>query len=163
VPGFLDAVDGAFKVPTLRNVALTGPYFHNGSRATLEQVVEFYNRGGDRRGSDARNTSGFGVNPSNLASDIRPLGLPPQEQADLVAFLRNGLTDPRVAWEQAPFDHPSIDINDGHFGDATRVPAPNQAKAPKQAQSIPRRVPAVGSAGRTYQQGPLQPFHTGLK
>ena len=58
--GFRDAVDGAFKTPTLRNIALTGPYFHNGSRSTLEQVVDFYNRGGDRRGSDADNTSGFG-------------------------------------------------------------------------------------------------------
>ena len=41
------AVDGAFKVPSLRNVALTAPYFHNGSAATLMQVVEFYNRGGN--------------------------------------------------------------------------------------------------------------------
>ncbi|PTU02202.1 cytochrome-c peroxidase, partial [Pseudomonas sp. HMWF031] len=54
--GFRDAVDGAFKTPTLRNIALTGPYFHNGSRATLQQVMEFYNRGGDRRGEDASNT-----------------------------------------------------------------------------------------------------------
>ena len=41
------AVRGAFKVPTLRNVELTGPYMHNGGMATLEQVVEFYNRGGN--------------------------------------------------------------------------------------------------------------------
>src|SRR5262249_51927629 len=40
------AVDGAFKVPSLRNVELTGPYFHNGGMATLEQVVDFYTRGG---------------------------------------------------------------------------------------------------------------------
>src|SRR6185312_10852241 len=38
---------GFFKAPQLRNVALTAPYFHNGSQLTLEQVVEFYNRGGD--------------------------------------------------------------------------------------------------------------------
>lgn len=43
------AVDGAFKTPSLRNVELTGPYFHNGGQATLEQVVRFYNRGGDRK------------------------------------------------------------------------------------------------------------------
>ena len=43
-----DAVDGAFKTPSLRNVELTGPYFHNGGQATLEQVIRFYNRGGDR-------------------------------------------------------------------------------------------------------------------
>jgi len=39
--------DGAFKTPTLRNVALTGPYMHNGSLATLDDVIAFYNRGGD--------------------------------------------------------------------------------------------------------------------
>jgi cytochrome c peroxidase len=41
------AVSGAFQIPGLRNVELTGPYFHNGGQATLEQVVEFYTRGGD--------------------------------------------------------------------------------------------------------------------
>ncbi|MBK8815153.1 MAG: hypothetical protein IPN42_06405 [Methylococcaceae bacterium] len=43
------AVDGAFKTPSLRNVELTGPYFHNGGQSTLDQVVRFYNRGGDRK------------------------------------------------------------------------------------------------------------------
>ena len=41
------AVNGAFKTPTIRNVELTAPYFHNGDSLTLEQVVEFYNRGGN--------------------------------------------------------------------------------------------------------------------
>ena len=40
-------ISGAFKTPGIRNVEFTGPYFHNGGQATLEQVVEFYNRGGD--------------------------------------------------------------------------------------------------------------------
>lgn len=40
-------VDGAFKIPSLRNVALTAPYFHNGDALTLRQVVEFYSRGGN--------------------------------------------------------------------------------------------------------------------
>jgi len=39
--------DGAFKAPQLRNVELTGPYFHNGGTLTLRQVVDFYTRGGD--------------------------------------------------------------------------------------------------------------------
>lgn len=68
----------AFKTPSLRNVALTAPYFHDGSAPTLEAVIDFYNRGGDRHG----------VNPL-----IMPLGLDAQDQADLVAFLR-ALTDP---------------------------------------------------------------------
>ena len=160
---FRDAVDGAFKVPTLRNVALTGPYFHNGSRATLDQVVEFYNRGGDRRGSDAANTSGFGPNPSNLDADIKPLGLTVAERADLVAFLRDALTDPRVTWEQAPFDHPSLDLPDGHIGDTVNVAGPNDPSAPKRAQDLLLKLPAVGTGGRSAQQGPLQPFQAGLK
>lgn len=161
--GFRDAVDGAFKTPTLRNIALTGPYFHNGSQATLEQVVAFYNRGGDRRGKNANNTTGFGSNGSNLDADIQPLGLTDQEQADLVAFMRDALTDHRVMWERAPFDHPSLDLNHGHRGDSSRVPGPNQPKAPKRAPDDLQKVPAVGSTGRSAQQGPLQPFHTGLK
>ena len=48
LPGFQRvAVDGAFKTPGLRNSELTGPYFHNGGMATLRQVVQFYNRGGN--------------------------------------------------------------------------------------------------------------------
>jgi cytochrome c peroxidase len=42
-------VDGSFKAPQLRNVALTPPYFHNGGFSNLHQVVEFYRRGGNRR------------------------------------------------------------------------------------------------------------------
>jgi cytochrome c peroxidase len=120
-PGSRIAVDGAFKTPTLRNVALTAPYFHNGGKATLEQVVEFYNRGGDRRGQDDNDTTGFGKNGSNLDADIKVLGLTAQEQADLVAFLRYALTDRRVACEIAPFDHPSLTIINGHLGDEYNV------------------------------------------
>ena len=80
------AVKGAFKVPTLRNVELTGPYMHNGSIATLEQVVDFYNRGGNFS------------NPER-DPDIQSLGLSNQEKSDLVAFMK-ALTDPRVANEK---------------------------------------------------------------
>ena len=145
-PDFRDAVDGAFKVPTLRNIGLTGPYFHNGSRSTLEQVVEFYNRGGDRRGPDGNDTTGFGINPSNLDPDISPKGMTPAELTDLVAFLRNGLTDPRVAWERAPFDHPSISIMSGHVGNELAVVgtvSPNPLIA-KRALNVRYPVRAVG-------------------
>ncbi|GIW40608.1 MAG: cytochrome-c peroxidase [Candidatus Binatia bacterium] len=70
---------GAFKTPTLRNVALTAPYMHDGSEATLEEVVEFYDRGGNK-------------NP-NLSPEMKPLGLSEQEKRDLVAFL-HALTGP---------------------------------------------------------------------
>jgi cytochrome c peroxidase len=67
----------AFKTPTLRDVARTAPYMHDGSLATLEDVVEFYDRGGR-------------PNPF-LDREIRPLGLSADERRDLVAFL-NALT-----------------------------------------------------------------------
>ena len=114
--GFRIAVDSAFKVPTLRNVEFTGPYMHNGGMSTLEQVMEFYNRGGDF------------VSP-DLADNIEPLDFTEEQQADLIAFLR-ALTDERVVHRQALFDHPEIFIGHGSGGDeeildcmaATRIP-----------------------------------------
>lgn len=166
-PSFRDAVDGAFKTPTLRNIALTGPYFHNGSRATLEQVVEFYNRGGDRRdivpGSDSPNTTRFGPNPSNLDADIKQLNLTAQEKADLVAFLKNALTDPRVAWERAPFDHPSLVIRDGHVGNESVVDWPDTAvNPPYRGIDETHTIGAVGRNGRSANKGPLRTFEAGL-
>ncbi|MFL5926697.1 MAG: cytochrome-c peroxidase [Gaiellaceae bacterium] len=102
VPGKI-AADGAFKVPSLRNVALTAPYFHNGGQATLRQVVDFYSRGGDFA---AHNHDNFDV-------DVAPLGLSDKEKDELVAFL-NALTDPRVAKQSAPFDHPQLFVPNGH-------------------------------------------------
>jgi cytochrome c peroxidase len=77
---------GAFKTPGLRDVALTPPYFHDGSAATLADVVEHYDRGGDT--SD------------NLDKDIQPLHLAPDEKAALVAFM-SSLTG-RVPPQDAP-------------------------------------------------------------
>jgi len=72
--------DGAFKAPTLRNIALSAPYMHNGAFATLEEVVDFYAKGG---GAD----QGFKVD-----RQIVPFELTAQEKEDLVAFLY-ALTD----------------------------------------------------------------------
>jgi cytochrome c peroxidase len=153
-PDARDAVDGAFKTPGLRNVELTGPYFHNGGTATLEQVVAFYNRGGDRRGEDGNDTTGFGPNRSNLDPDIEVLGLTPQEAADLVAFLKRPLTDDRVRWERAPFDHPALIVFNGALGDERHVVESLGHKAADDLLAIP----AVGATGRSVSQGPLQPF-----
>ncbi len=65
---------GKFKTPTLRGVGLTGPYMHDGSLKTLEEVVEFYSKGA-------------GANP-HLDPAIHPLKLSPDEKRSLVAFLR---------------------------------------------------------------------------
>ncbi len=76
---------GAFKTPTLRNIAVTFPYMHDGSLKTLEDVVDFYNNGGRVKESDS--LSGF------LSGGIKPLELSKQEKKDLVAFLE-ALTSP---------------------------------------------------------------------
>ena len=96
---------GEFRVPSLRNVELRGPYFHNGKFRTLEEVVAFYNRGGD-----------FRNDPNFQGNLIRPRNLSAAQQADLVAFLKRPLTDIRVAQENAPFDRPQL------YGESTRVP-----------------------------------------
>jgi cytochrome c peroxidase len=75
------SLDGAFKAPTLRNIALTAPYMHNGAFATLEEVVEFYAKGGGRDD---------GV--ENMDIHVLGFDLTAQEKADLVAFMY-ALTD----------------------------------------------------------------------
>ena len=121
------ALDGAFKVPNLRNVELTGPFFHTGGSGTLQQVVEFYNRGGD-----------FAIeNLGDLAPNINPLGLDAGQIADIVAFLE-ALTDERVRCKQAPFDHPEIILPEGH---QTKDDGSGQAK---DKTSV---IDAVGASG----------------
>ena len=76
------SMKGAFKTPTLRDIELTGPYFRDGSAATLRDVVEHYARGGEDR--------------SNLSPDMKKLDLSEQDKSDLVAFMK-ALTGRRVA------------------------------------------------------------------
>jgi cytochrome c peroxidase len=76
---------GAFKTPTLRNIAVTQPYMHDGSLETLEDVVTFYNNGGRLQEEDP-------LSPF-LSGGIKPLDLADDEQADLVNFLK-ALTSP---------------------------------------------------------------------
>ena len=154
-PNFRDAVDGAFKTPGLRNVELTGPYFHNGSRSTLEQVVEFYNRGGDRRNGGPcstvdGDTTGFDSNCSNLDADIRLLEMTPEEQAALTAFMKKPLTDHRVRCEKAPFDHPQLKITNGHQGSQSSVLFDPITLA---AKDYMKDIPAVGAEGRCAPDG----------
>jgi cytochrome c peroxidase len=109
------AVDGAFKVPSLRNVALTPPYMHNGGFASLEQVIAFYNRGGNRQNAGCGDTTGFGTNCSNLDVEITNRSFNQQDVSDLVAFLQS-LTDNRVACHAGPFDHPALPLSNGYTG-----------------------------------------------
>ncbi len=117
IPGlpatFPVANSGAFKVPGLRNVELTAPYMHNGSMMTLEEVVDFYARGGNFPTA----------NRANL--DINIVELPalqgdPLAKAAMVAFMKS-MTDERVRNEEAPFDHPEIFIPNGDSVNDTDV------------------------------------------
>lgn len=83
---------GGFKTSTLRNIALTAPYMHDGSLKTLKDVVKHYNEGGKSPGDP---------NPVNpyLSGGIRPLNLTDQQMDDLVAFME-ALTSPSVAAAQ---------------------------------------------------------------
>jgi cytochrome c peroxidase len=133
------ASGGFFKAPQLRNVALTAPYFHNGSQLTLEQVVEFYNRGGD--------FNNFGTENQYMDADIDVLGLTLQDETDLVDFLRNGLTDPRTVAQAAPFDHPQFFTPNGHPPDPNGYPVQNDPQHPGQATVQLMEIPATGKNG----------------
>lgn len=90
-----NADNGRFKTPGLRNGELRNGFMHNGRLQTVEEVIEFYNRGGD-------------FTAANKDARIRPLNLTTQQRADLVAFLKRPLTDARVRDEKAPFDRPRL-------------------------------------------------------
>lgn len=79
---------GAFKTPTLRSIIETAPYMHDGAFKTLEEVVDFYDQGGN-------------ANP-NLDTRIKPLGLSGQEKTDLIAFLQ------ALTGEPIPFEFPKL-------------------------------------------------------
>src|SRR4051812_29065381 len=125
-----DAVDGTFKVPGLRNVALTAPYFHNGGQLTLRQVVDFYSRGGDFANAEK-------------SPNLDVLNLSEQDKNDLVAFLE-ALTDPRVQNQSAPFDHPELFVPEGEKTDASGNVVTNPSG---QAVDCFKQLPAAGAAG----------------
>jgi cytochrome c peroxidase len=86
---------GKFKTPSLRNVGLRTSFMHNGMFTSLQQVFGFYLNGG-------------GPNLQNKDPLLLPLNVPPQAANDLLNFLQNGLTDPRVAQGLAPFTRPTL-------------------------------------------------------
>ncbi|MEJ7767161.1 MAG: cytochrome c peroxidase [Chitinophagaceae bacterium] len=81
-----DFLKHSFKTPTLRNIALTAPYMHNGVFNTLNEVIKFYNKGGAK---------GLGIHLENQSLPFNKLNLSTSEQNDIIAFLRT-LTDTNV-------------------------------------------------------------------
>ena len=74
----------AFRTPTVRNVGATAPYFHHGAFPSLEEVVDFYDRGGGKA---------LGLDVGNQDPDVRPLALTAEERRVLLVFLREGLRE----------------------------------------------------------------------
>jgi cytochrome c peroxidase len=90
------ADNGRFRAPSLRNVGLQNRFMHNGRFTTLEQVIDFYRRVNGQ-------TQFPGADPV-----VAQISMTDQQAADLVEFLRTGLTDPRAAAEIFPFDRPTL-------------------------------------------------------
>jgi cytochrome c peroxidase len=148
LPGSVLAADGTFKIPGLRNVELTAPYFHNGGELTLLDVVKFYARGGNQGGTTNRILTRDGVEIGGL-SVLSFNNAPNAEDvmADLVAFLKT-LTDERVRIAAAPFDHPQLFVPNGHKGDERSVTG-------KDGQAVDQmlEIPATGRTGRKGRKG----------
>ncbi len=175
------ARDGAVKAPQLRNVELTGPFFHTGSYLTLRQVVDFYVRGGDfpitNKDDRDPNLVDMGLQAFSFGTTI---GLPPQFQdaipdaisqygpmpdvahlftpepanatpeeakVALVKYLLS-LTDERVKFERAPFDHPEILVPlDGLAPDNAPTGGFAGGRTAMLADPRFKRIPAVGARG----------------
>jgi cytochrome c peroxidase len=129
------ATDGAMKVPGLRNVELTAPYFHTGGFLRLADVLDFYSRGGDVRPQHS-------LDGTLEIAGLNVLENTPEELAALEAFLR-ALTDERVRRRQAPFDHPQLLVPDGHEGDGEQLVDDGTGTATDRL----RELSAVGAAG----------------
>jgi len=109
--------------------------------ATLEQVVEFYARGGD-----------FGLeNARDKDIDVNGFGLSLSEQADLVAFLKS-LTDPRVRTAAAPFDHPELPLKTGHVGEEHAVAADALGNGLLELEYLPATGAAGGAPIPTFEE-----------
>jgi hypothetical protein len=139
-PGRMDVTglpgdEGKMRVPSLRNVELRLPLMHNGRFASLAEVIEFYDRGGD-----------FPAEP-NLDPLIVPLGLTRQQKDDLLAFLTRPLTDPRLVDELDPFDRPAL------YTESSRVPVVEGSGQPGSGASVPEVValepPLIGNPSFT--------------
>jgi cytochrome c peroxidase len=130
----LAADRGRMRTPGLRNVELSAPYMADGRFATLEEVIDFYDRGGD-------------FTAPNKAPQVVPLGLTPAQKAALVAFLRRPLTDPRLLAGSGPFARPQL------YGESAAVPQPSGSAVAGSGGRLPRLIalepPLAGEAGFT--------------
>jgi cytochrome c peroxidase len=125
-------IDGAFKIPSIRNIDLTAPYYHNGSMLTLMQTAQFY----------ARHGNFVDVNEGNTDVGQDMVFTNDADNQALVAFMLT-FTDERVRWEQAPFDHPQLFVPNG-----ANTAVANPVLGSGYASDNYITLPAVGAAGR---------------
>ncbi|MCX7085799.1 MAG: cytochrome C peroxidase [Methylococcales bacterium] len=144
------SVKAAFKIPTLRNIELTGPYMHNGSMANLEQVLDFYARQGNYFHENLHSQI---VSISSSVNSTAVNGFGTSNKADLIAYLK-AFTDERVRYERAPFDHPEVVIPNGHKGNQALALQGHSLNG-SLAQEDYLTVPAVGANGSVT---PVKPF-----
>nr|NIR53147.1 hypothetical protein [candidate division KSB1 bacterium]NIR73385.1 hypothetical protein [candidate division KSB1 bacterium]NIS28384.1 hypothetical protein [candidate division KSB1 bacterium]NIT75265.1 hypothetical protein [candidate division KSB1 bacterium]NIU29112.1 hypothetical protein [candidate division KSB1 bacterium] len=135
----------AFKVPTLRNVALTAPYMHNGIFKTLEEVIDFYTDGGG---------VGRGLDVPNIDDKIREFTLSDKEKQDLIAFL-HALTDESNE-QEIPESVPS--------GLPVVPHLPNQSPEMEayEARPVERRITDVTREGKRILISPGQSIQAGI-
>ncbi len=128
------AMLGRMLTPGLRGLADRAPYMRNGRFETIEDVVEFYNRGGD-------------FNAPNKASQVRSRNWSQAQKTALAAFLRRPLTDPRVTAELPPFDRPTL------YTETTRVPQISGTGRAGSGGTVPQitalEPPLIGNANFT--------------
>ncbi|PLW81187.1 hypothetical protein CWI75_17290 [Kineobactrum sediminis] len=135
IPGEKILMNGAFKTPGLRNVKFTGPYFHNGAKKNLRQVLETYKTAGHFST----------INFNNLDAGMRIFDLGPTDEASVIEMMETGLTDWRVAHDSGKFDHPELCVPHGHD--------------PATGQTLLVSIPAVGQGGH---ENRLQTFEEQL-
>jgi cytochrome c peroxidase len=143
---------GAFVTPTLREVARTAPYMHNGTIASLEDVVAFYNKG------------------AGPGSGLSPLRLRPAEQRDLVAFLKEGLTGklPKVAIPESSPEYGIVPLGKpgGDLADLLRPDLEvNEAASTEPLAALPMTAPIPADNPQTdakVELGKLLYFDTRL-
>lgn len=105
------AVNGAFKTPSLRNIAQTTPYMHNGAFVTLKEVLRFYRYGPRLITGDNESVKFHHPELIDLRANLLTA---PDGDDDIIAFLK-ALTDERVLRHAAPFDHPSLTLPSGNL------------------------------------------------
>lgn len=132
---------GKFKAPTLRNIAVTAPYMHDGSVSTLEAAIDHYSAGG--RTIKTGPNAGVGFNNPNKSEFIKSFELTPGDKADLLAFLRS-LTDRSL-------------LTNPQYSDPNSPPPPRPPAAPSKYTlngTVVHVYPADGTATLYHNEVP---------